>query len=179
MNRVLNFLAMFRRERRPGDLVFAAGFFLTALAAALVLPEQAKFLPDKTLVAQPGLWPAIGVGMMVVFGAAHLLSTWNAPRLPGRLQEVLVWARSLEFVAWFTAYVLSVPVVGHLPATLMLSLLLALRLGYRTGRALLAAALFAVAVVLIFRTGLGVRIPAGALYDYLPDAIRNFALIAL
>lgn len=179
MNRVINFIAMFRRERRPGDLVFATGFFLIALAAALVLPDQAKFLPGKALVAQPGFWPSVGVGMMVVFGAAHLLSTWNAPRLPGRLREVLVWTRSLEFVAWFTVYVLIVPIVGYLPATVALALSLALRLGYRSRRALVSTVLFAVAVVLIFRAGLGVRIPAGALYEYLPDAIRPFALINL
>ncbi|MFD1344066.1 tripartite tricarboxylate transporter TctB family protein [Litorisediminicola beolgyonensis] len=179
MNRVFTFLAMFRRERQPGDLVFAVGFFLVALVAALVLPAQAKFLPGKTLVAQPGFWPAVGVGMMVVFGAVHLLATVNAPRLPGRLKEVLVWARSLEFVAWFTAYVLSVPILGYLPATLALALGLALRLGYRSARALGSAALFALAVVLIFRTGLGVRIPAGALYDHLPDGLRAFALVNL
>ncbi|WP_422367471.1 tripartite tricarboxylate transporter TctB family protein [Pelagibius sp.] len=179
MNRVFNFLALFRRERRPGDMVFAIGFFLIAVAAAVVLPQQAKFLPGKALVSQPGFWPAIGVGMMVTFGAAHLLSTWNAPRLPGRLREVLVWARALEFVAWFVAYVLIVPVVGYLPATLILALGLGMRLGYRSPRSLVAAALFAVVVVLVFRTGLGVRIPAGALYDYLPAPIRSFAIINL
>lgn len=179
MKRVFNFLAAFRRERRPGDLVFAFAFFLVAIAAALVLPEQAKFLSGKALVAQPGFWPSIGVGLMIFFGAAHLLSTWNAPRLPGRLQEVIVWVRSLEFVVWFTVYVLIVPVIGYLPATLFLAVSLAVRLGYRGRRPLISAAIFAVAVVLIFRTGLGVRIPAGGLYDYLPDAIRNFALVNL
>ena len=179
MKRVFNFLAVFRRERRPGDLVFAVGFFLIAVAAAVVLPAQAKFLPGKMLVSQPGFWPAVGVTMMVLFGAAHLLSTVNAPRLPGRMREVLTWGRSFEFVAWFVVYVLSVPVIGYLPATLILSLLLGARLGYRSPRGLLASALFAVAVVLVFRTGLGVRIPAGALYDYLPAAIRSFAMTNL
>ena len=41
MKRVFTYLAMFRRERRPGDLVFAIGFFAVALAAAAVLPAQA------------------------------------------------------------------------------------------------------------------------------------------
>jgi hypothetical protein len=179
MKQLLNFLAMFRRERRPGDLVFATGFFLTAVAAMLVLPEQAKFLPGRALMTQPGFWPTVGVCMMVVFGAAHLLLTFNAPRLPGRLQEVLVWGRSLEFVAWFVVYVLLVPVIGYFPSTLILALLLGYRLGYRSPRALLAAAVFAISVVLVFRAGLGVRIPAGEIYQYLPPAIRNFAVMNL
>ncbi|NIZ12123.1 tripartite tricarboxylate transporter TctB family protein [Phaeobacter sp. HF9A] len=176
MKQVFNFLALFRRERRPGDLVFAVGFFLFAVLVALVLPQQAKFLPDKALITQPGFWPAVGVAMMLLFGGVHMIATLNAPRLPGRLREVLVWGRSLEFVGWFVVYVLSVPRIGYLPATVALAVLLGVRLGYRTRRALLAAVLFAVAVVLIFRTGLHVRLPAGALYSYLPDAIRSFAM---
>ncbi|MCB1356667.1 MAG: tripartite tricarboxylate transporter TctB family protein [Maritimibacter sp.] len=179
MKRVFTYLAMFRRERRPGDLVFAIGFFAVALAAAAVLPAQAAFLPDRMLVSQPGFWPAVGVAMMVVFGAAHLLSTVNAPRLPGRLREVMAWGRSLEFVAWFVVYVLIVPLIGYLPATLLFALLLGLRLGYRSPRGLLASALFAVAVVLVFRAGLGVRIPAGEIYQFLPPSIRSFAMTNL
>ena len=117
--------------------------------------------------------------MMVVFGAAHLLSTVNAPRLPGRLREVMAWGRSLEFVAWFVVYVLIVPLIGYLPATLLFALLLGLRLGYRSPRGLLASALFAVAVVLVFRAGLGVRIPAGEIYQFLPPSIRSFAMTNL
>ncbi|EBA06869.1 tripartite tricarboxylate transporter TctB family protein [Sagittula stellata] len=179
MKRVFNFLAMFRRERQPGDLVFAVAFFVIALAAAAVLPQEASFTAGKQLVAQPGFWPAVGVAMMVLFGLAHLVSTVNAPRLPGRLKEVMAWGRSLEFVAWFVAYVTVMPVVGYLPATLILSVTLGIRLGYRSPRAIFASAGFAVAVVLVFRAGLGVRIPAGDLYDLLPPAIRSFAIMNL
>lgn len=179
MLRVLNFLALFKRERRPGDLVFALSFFLVALIALAVLPEQAKFLDKKSLVEQPGFWPTVGVLMMVVFGAFHLLSTYNAPRLFGRLKEVGMWARSLEYVVWFILYVSAVPYIGYLPSTLLFALLLVLRLGYRSGAALLSATVFAISVVLIFKAGLGVKLPAGELYQYLPDSIRSFAMVNL
>lgn len=179
MKRVLSFLAMFRRERRPGDLVFAVGFALFAAGVAVVLPMQAQFLPGKALVTQPGFWPVVGVTMMLGFGGVHLVSTWTAPRLPGRLEEVLTWGRSVEFVGWFVAYVLAVPLAGYLPSTLALSLALGFRLGYRRVPALLACAAFAVLVVLVFRTGLGVRLPAGELYRFLPEALRNFAMMNL
>lgn len=177
MRTVLNFLALFRRERRPGDLVFATGFFLAAVLAAILLPDQAKFLGNKSFVAEPGFWPMIGVAMMVGFGGLHLLSTYNAPRLPGRAQEVFMWARSLEFALWFILYVLAVPKLGYLPSTLLLAVLLALRLGYRSATALCCAAAFGLGVVLVFKTGLGVRLPAGQIYSYLPDGIRNFVMV--
>lgn len=177
MKRVLNYLTLFRRERRPGDLVFAIGFFIFAMICAMSLPWQAKFLGNKAFVSEPGFWPMIGVLMMAGFGAAHLLGTWNAPRLPGRYQEVMHWVRSIEFVGWFIAYVIAVPVIGYLAATMALAFLLTFRLGYRSASVLGAALLFAVVVVLIFKAGLGVKIPAGAVYQYLPESIRTFFMV--
>ena len=115
--------------------------------------------------------------MMVVFGAIHFVCTWNAPRLPGRLKEVIVWARSLEFVVWFIVYVTAVPVIGYLPATLLFALLLTFRAGYRSLQMLGAAAGLALVTVLVFKTGLGVKLPAGAVYQYLPDGIRSFVMV--
>lgn len=179
MQRVLNFLALFQRERRPGDLVFAVAFFLLAGLALVILPQQAQFFPKKPVVTQPGFWPLIGVLMMVVFGAFHLLGTYNAPRLLGRMKEVMMWARSLEYVVWFILYVTAVPLLGYLPSTLIFALLLSLRLGYRSAQALGSAAAFAIAVVLIFKAGLGVKLPAGEIYQFLPDSIRAFVMVNL
>ncbi|MQY43987.1 tripartite tricarboxylate transporter TctB family protein [Epibacterium sp. SM1969] len=177
MQYVLNFLTLFRRERRPGDLVFAIGFFGFSLIVAALLPSQAKFLGNKTLVAEPGFWPFVGVAMMVGFGALHLLSTYNAPRLPGRAREIEFWVRALEFVVWFAIYVHGVPKIGYLPATVLFAVILAIRLGYRGALALVSAGGFAVVVVLIFKSGLGVKLPAGEIYRYLPDGIRSFVML--
>ena len=177
MQRVLSFLALFRRERKPGDLIFAATFLVIALTCLLVLPWQAQFLGKKSLVEEPGFWPSVGVGMMVVFGAIHFVCTWNAPRLPGRLQEVIVWARALEFVAWFFVYVAVVPMIGYLPATLLFAVLLSIRAGYRSVRMLGSAAGLALVTVVVFKAGLGVKLPAGAVYQYLPDSIRTFVMV--
>ncbi len=177
MQYVLNFLTLFRRERRPGDLVFALGFFVFALVVAAMLPSQAKFLGNKTLVAEPGFWPLVSVVMMVGFGALHLLATYNAPRLPGRARELEFWVRALEFVVWFAVYVYAVPKIGYLPATLVFAVVLALRLGYRSVFALGSAGMFAVTVVLVFKAGLGVKLPAGEIYRHLPDSIRSFVML--
>lgn len=172
-----SFLEMFMRERKPGDLVFAIAFMILAIALAAVLPSQAQFMPKTKLVAQPGFWPTIGVGMMIIFGGIHLFSTWRSPRLPGRLPEVLLWLRSFEFVGWFFAYVLVIPIIGYLPATILFVPLLCLRLGYRSLGFLGCGILFAIAVVLIFKAGLGVALPTGQIYEYLPASIRTFFMV--
>ena len=90
---------------------------------------------------------------------------------------MLYWARSLEFVAWFLAYVLAVPVIGYLPASLLFSVLLVWRLGYRSVQSFAVAAVFGFTVVAVFKAGLNVKVPSGALYAYLPDSIRTFMMV--
>jgi hypothetical protein len=72
-----------------------------------------------------------------------------------------------------------VHVLGYLPSTILFTLAITARLGYRRPLAFASALLFAVTVVIVFRAMLHVRIPPGQIYDYLPDAIRGFALIYL
>lgn len=171
------FLELFMRERRPGDLVFAALFFVISLLLAAVLPSQAQFVANTKTVAQPAFWPLVGLTMMVGFGAIHLASSINSPRIRGRLKEVFFWIRSLEFVGWFMAYVWVIPELGYLLSSIVFVVLLSVRLGYRGWIMLGSGALFAICIVLIFKTGLGVALPTGAIYSYLPDSIRNFMMV--
>ncbi len=54
---------------------------------------------------------------------------------------------------------------------------MAVRQGYRSSRYLVAAALLGLAIVVVFKTGLSVKIPGGALYEYLPGGLRNFMIL--
>lgn len=168
-----------KRVRQPGELVFAAlflvaaGFLFSQIGAQTQLAERTKWF------AQPALWPAIGVCGMVLFGGLNAWGTARARRSPGRWAEVLFWVRALEFVAYFLAYVQLVPWLGYVPSTVVFAVLLSLRCGFRRPRTLAAAAGFAIAVSIIFRGFLQVRIPAGQLYDHLPDSVRVFALTYL
>ena len=179
MHRLTPFTRYLQRARQPGDFVFALTFVAASAALAACLPWQVSWLPGVATSAQPALWPTIGVALMLGFGLIHLAQNAVSPRVPGRGIEVRLWLRALEYVGWFIAYVLAVPVLGYLPVTMGISVLLALRLGYRGPRYLLPAAVFGASVVLIFKTGLGVRIPGGAVYDWLPDSLRSFALSRL
>lgn len=170
---------LFQRYRKPGDLVFAVIFLVIALLLLTQIPDQTKWVPRKSLFVQPRFWPAVAIIGMVVFGALHLTGSLLSPRIYGRLKEMWLWTRSLEYVAWFLAYVYLVPFTGYLPTTLVFALLLTLRVGYRDKRMLLASLAASVSIVLLFRTILEVKIPAGLVYEYLPDGIRAFALANL
>lgn len=89
--------------------------------------------------------------------------------------ELMQWLRALEFVAWFVAYTLIVPILGYLVSTLLLGTLLPWRLGYRGLRWMGICLAASFAIVLVFRTGLQIRTPVNIwLYDQLPQRIETF-----
>lgn len=102
----------------------------------------------------------------------------NRPGLiSGEFKEAAGWLLALEYLAWFMAYVYITPIVGYLAATLVFLVLLTLRVGYRDRRMMIAAVVVAFVIVLVFKSFLGVKIPGGAVYEYLPDALRSFMII--
>ncbi len=89
--------------------------------------------------------------------------------------ELGQWGRALEYVGWFIAYTLLVPVLGYLVATLLLGTALPWRLGYRGLRWMGICLAASFTIVLIFRTGLQIRTPVNIwLYDQLPQSLETF-----
>ena len=167
---------MFKRYRRPGDLVFAFVFLAFALLLLSQTGDQTVWKKGTKLFAQPRFWPAVSLISMTLFAAFHLLGSLVSPRISGRWQEVGFWLRAVEFVLWFLAYVALVPVIGYLLATILFMGALALRLSYRSPSWLAITAASGIAIVLIFKTFLQVKIPGGQVYEYLPTAMRSFML---
>ena len=167
--------------RRAGQFLFAAAFLALSVLLLSQIGGQTVWKKGANLAAQARFWPAIGLGGMVLFTALHL---WHMPRRMRRVTrpdwaETRRWAGVLEYAGWFAAYVFTVPVLGYLPMTLAFALALTWRLGYRSRRWLAVAAVFAVAVVVIFKGLLSVRIPGAMVYEYLPGALRSFAILYL
>jgi len=179
MSRLKSLQELFKRYRRPGDLVFATVFFLTAVFLMTQLGTQAPWRGSRNIFAQPAFWPTASLIAMVLFSGLHFLSSALSDRQPGRWAEVWQWIRACEFAGWFLVYVWIVPTLGYLPTTILAALLLALRSGYRSLKIMLTMAIMAAVIVVVFRGFLQVRIPAGALYDYLPASIRVFWLTYL
>ena len=179
MSRLKSLQELFQRYRRPGDIVFAWALFALALFLASQIGSQSPWRGTRNIFSQPAFWPTVSLVMMVVFAGLHLLSSALSPRIPGRWTEVAHWVRAVEFVFWFLAYVWAVPVLGYLPTTIIVALLLGWRLGYRRPAPLAGLTVLAVAIVVLFRGLLQVRIPSGAIYTHLPDAVRVFFMTYL
>ncbi len=164
------------KVQQEGSVLFAVVFLIASLVLLSQLGSETKFSSRGQLFAQPRFWPGVGVLGMVLFGAAHLVMTLRR-RWAKSGAEALVWLRSVEYFIWFMVYVMAVPIVGYLAATICFTALLALRQGYRGAVQVGAAIGIGIAEVLIFKTGLSVKIPGGAVYEYLPNALRNFMIV--
>ena len=167
---------LFQRYRRPGNLFFASLFLVASLFFLSQLSAQTQWREGTKFAAQPALWPAIAVFGMCFFAALNWISALVSPRIPGRWQEVGYWARSLEYVIWFMAYVSIVPYLGYLPASIIFALMMALRAGYRDFKMLSLSVMVAIATVLLFKTFLQVKVPVGHVYEVLPQVLRQFMM---
>ena len=176
MSRVKTLQSLFKRYRRPGDLVFAWFALIVSVFLLSQIADQTTWRNGGKLFAQPRFGPAVSLGGMAIFAALHLIGSAMSARILGRWQEVWLWFTSLEYAGWFIAYAAIVPFAGYLPTTLVFAVLLTLRVGYRQVPAILAAAVSAVVIVLLFKTFLQVKLPAGRIYDALPDGLRQIML---
>lgn len=167
---------LFKRYRRPGDLIYSFACLVFSLFLAINLSSETTWASNTKLFAQPAFWPYFAVISMVLFSALHLVSSLVSPKLDGRWEEIGFWLRSAEFAGWFMIYVIVVPQLGYLPATIVFAVALSYRLGYRGAKFLGSAALFGAVVVIVFKTILQVKVPGGAVYEYLPTALRSFML---
>jgi len=160
-----------------GQLLFAIVFVVAAVLLLSQLGEETKWIKRTKFFAQPRFWPAVSIFGMVLFGGLHL---WKLPRKRfdrADLVEWRIWLFAIEYVFWFLAYVLLVPVIGYLPTTLIFMPLLTWRMGYKDKRMLWIATVFGFGVVVLFKSFLQVKIPGGLIYEYLPGALRSFFIL--
>lgn len=169
----------FITKRVPGDIVFAAMGLGFALFLLFRLGSETTWVKGLSLGTQPRFWPAVSIFGMVFFGLIYLVgSLRHLKSQTGRVgKEIIFWLRSLEFSAWFMVYVFLTPVFGYLASSILFCVLLAAREGYHSPRSLVVAAGLSVAIVLLFKTFLQVRIPGGIFYEHLPAGVRNFMIL--
>lgn len=168
--------ALFKRYRRPGDIVFAWFWVVISVFLLSQIFDQTAYKNGAKLFAQPRFWPAVSLGLMTAFACFHLLGSALSERIEGRWREVWLWVSSLEYAGWFMVYAIAVPYTGYLLTTIVFAILLALRVGYRSAQMLMAAGGSALFTVLLFKTLLKVNLPSGLIYDQLPNGLRQFML---
>lgn len=176
MSRVKTLQVLFKRYRRPGDIVFAWVILIVSLFLLSQIYTQTGYKAGAKLFAQPRFWPAVSLVSMTGFAIFHLLGSLLSERIEGRWSEVLLWIASLEYAGWFIGYAMIVPFGGYLPSTVVFAVLLTLRAGYRSRGPIIAAVLSAIVIVLLFKTFLQVKLPSGRIYELLPDGLRQIML---
>ncbi len=178
------------KTRIPGQALFVIGSLVLSLSLLSQLWSETPWIEPrgeeeawgqrvKDLVSQPRFWPAIGLGLMVFGFAVHWLRMRR--RRPNRADavEARLWLGPIEYAAWFMAYVFVTPVLGFLPTTLLFAPALTWRCGYRARRFMLGALGVGAASVVVFKSLLGVNIPGGEIYQFLPGGLRNFFITYL
>lgn len=164
-----------RPIRQRGELPFALGMLAFALGMLAQIGTQAPWIAKGVKAyAQPALWPAIGLTGMALFSALHVGACLRACKPDTEWREMLVWLRAFEFVLWYLAYAFLTPWLGYLLASVLTMVALVWRVGLRDRASLIWAGVFATGMVLLFKTGLSVKIPGGALYALFPDPVRIF-----
>jgi hypothetical protein len=165
--------------------MFAIFMFALALVLLSQLGAQTKWIDGVGVIVQPRFWPALSLTGMLLFSLGYLIqSLVDVRRADGtglndriwQPQELLNWVRTLEYAAYFLLYVLLVPRLGYLPATLIFCLLLTLRAGYRSHHFIVWSLAGGFLIVLVFKTFLMVKLPAGRLYQSLPEGIGKFMI---
>ena len=53
---------------RRGQLIFALFFVGVSIVLLAMIPDQTRWVNKTKFFAQPRFWPAVGLGLMVLFG---------------------------------------------------------------------------------------------------------------
>lgn len=157
-----------------GALSFALLCCALSLYLLLSLDDQTRWISGKALTSQPRFWPALTISVMAFFSVINLFLVFVRRCRFDNGSEWISWARSVEFALWFCAYAALVPWIGYLLATLLISLTLAWRSGYRSTKWTVIALAAGLTIVVFFRGILGIHVPAASLYQSLPGPLGNF-----
>jgi nitrate reductase gamma subunit len=164
------------------------GFALTVLFSALSVTLLAcigiatRWGPESAgWWTRPMLMPGIALSLLV---AANIITLArdiadlrrNPPSMVERAEgraKLLGWLQPIEFLAYYGIYVFVIQHAGYFPSTLIFILVLMFRVKLTTPRWIIAGLGAAVFMVAVFRMGLGVWMPAPALYEIFPDGVRS------
>jgi hypothetical protein len=173
-----------------GEKAFAILMVMLSAFLLYSIPQETQWFSTLSISKQPRFWPAMCIAGLSLFAFAYGLSVWfKAGSIDQRegdptdtannteIDEMKRWLRPVEFVGYFLIYVMAVPWLGYLFATLAYFLLMTWRMGYRKRSMFWISAATGLLIVLVFKTLLQVRITSGAWYDLLPDSWASFMII--
>jgi hypothetical protein len=158
----------------------------TLLAAVLVLIALAPFATrpqpvGKAWYLAPVNWPLFSLGIAALAGAAlawQFFVAWRAAPDRKAFRSNAIWAfggmsQALEYCCYFCAYLLAVAWIGFSIATLVFLQFIVWRSGLRGLKWVLATLCVAVAIVIVFRLGIGLWFPLSPLLKQFPAWVGN------
>jgi hypothetical protein len=165
-----------------GEKVFAVLMASLSVFLLVSIPSETQWFNGLAISKQPRFWPTMCIVGLSLFAFAYAVSIWLKARtekagLEAEVSELMSWLRPFEFVVYFLIYVVSVPWLGYLLATVSYFLLMTWRMGYRKKLMWWVSVATALTIVLLFKTLLQVKISAGAWYDLLPDSWATFMIV--
>ncbi|MDQ6437493.1 tripartite tricarboxylate transporter TctB family protein [Mesorhizobium sp. LHD-90] len=156
------------------------------LAVVLVLlalaPLATRAQPvGKGWYLAPINWPVFSLGMAALAGAAIVwpfVKAWRGAPDPAAFRANALWAFggmgfAIEHSIYFCVYLLAVAWVGFTIATVVFMQFIVWRSGLRGRRWVFVSFVVAIAIVLIFRLGIGLWFPLSPLLKLFPSWIGN------
>ncbi len=137
------------------------------------------------ILKQPWIGPFLCMALLLPAAIFNVYQSYRQRQKDTRLHipqrdlyEIGQWARAIEYVAYFIIYTFCVPVLGYLVSTILFTIFLTYRLGYRSRFWITISFLSSFAIVLVFRTFLQIKTPVNIwLYDQLPPLLGTFMKI--
>ncbi len=173
-------------EYLTGEKAFAILMAMLSSFLLYSIPQETQWFSGMAVSKQPRFWPAMCIIGLSLFAFSYGFSVWrkaaamtnnNDDINTTELGEMKHWLGPIEFVGYFLLYVVSVPWLGYLLATLVYFLLMTWRMGYRKQSMFWISAATGLLIVLVFKTLLQVKITSGAWYELLPDGWATFMII--
>jgi hypothetical protein len=170
---------------RLESLALAVIFSIVSLALLLAIGVATRAGSSQAdWWTRPAFAPAVALSVLAGANALTLLRGLRdlrarPPTLAERAEareRFAGWLRPVEFLAYYAVYVWAIRHVGYFPASLLFVSGLLVRSGLGQPRWLLWGFAFCLALVGVFRIGLGVWMPAPALYELFPGAVRSVLL---
>ncbi|MBV7328963.1 tripartite tricarboxylate transporter TctB family protein [Chloroflexi bacterium TSY] len=170
---------------RPGIGIIYGVLLFCGVGFLLLLPVATKAGPkNQGWWTQPAFMPGLSL-LVVTISAGYLVihhirskrRTLNRPHQSSRLSaELLQWLKPLEFFVYYIGYIWLLGQIGYFLSSLIFIVMLCIRVGLRSTKWMLTALLFAIALIALFRWGLGVWVPPAELYQLFPREMRIFLM---
>lgn len=150
---------------------------LIALAPIATRPQP----PGRAWFLAPANWPLINLGIVLIAGGAlvwQFFILWRGAADRKDFWDRAFWSfggmgRALEYSLWFCLYLWSVGQIGFAISTLIFLQFTVWRSGLRGWKWMLTALLVALAIILVFRVGIGLWFPLAPLFRLMPAWVGN------